>query len=395
MVYATIQPILDLALALPNKRLGPNIMRVFIRLITAFTFLLLLLGLFCSCADRATTAQGLSQAEQAAGVDTLAFSSGIRAIFEDSKGRLWFGSLQEGVAVYDGISFTYYSAQDGLADNQIHHIQEDRKGVIWFTTQEGVSSYDGTRITNHSRAAEAKTQPQFPMPQQVLPDGGWAKLGGDLWFGAGNQEGVYRYDGQKLMYLAFPAPKIAHATENLFALTSMSKGKANRIWFGTYAGVFGYDGKSFTIITDESLGFDRKVAPLHIRSILEDTKGRLWIGNNGIGVLLSAGDSIINFSKRNGLIHPSSGRRGGKSMTGTLEHVFTIAEDGEENLWFGDRDAGIWKFDGTKLTNYTQKDGLANDFALSIYEDKKGVLWFGMADGRIYTFKDGRFEKRL
>lgn len=370
-------------------------MQISIRKTGPFSWLLLLLGLFCSCVDRATTAQGLSQAEQVTGVDTLSFRSGIRAIFEDSKGRLWFGSLQEGVAVYDGSSFTYYSAQDGLTDNQIHHIQEDRKGVIWFTTQEGVSSYDGTRLVNHTQATRAKTQALFPAPSQETQLGEWSKWGNELWFAAGNREGVYRYDGQNLSYLAFPAPKIAHATENLFALTSMSKGKSNRVWFGTYAGVFGYDGKSFTTITDESLGFDRKVAPLHIRSILEDSKGRLWIGNNGIGVLLSAGDSIINFSERNGLIHPSSGRRGGKSLPGTLEHVFTIAEDGQGNIWFGDRDAGIWKFDGTKLTNYTQKDGLANDFALSIYEDKKGVLWFGMADGRIYTFKEGRFEKRF
>ena len=68
------------------------------------------------------------------------------------------------------------------------------------------------------------------------------------------------------------------------------------IWFGTYAGVFGYNGSDFTIINDETLGFDRAIAPLHIRSILEDSKGRLWIGNNGIGVLLKEGDSIINFS---------------------------------------------------------------------------------------------------
>lgn len=365
------------------------------RLITAFTFLLLLLGLFGSCADRATTAQGLGKAEQAAGVDTLAFGSGIRAIFEDSQGRLWFGSLREGLAMYDGQAFTYFDGQDGLPDNQIQQIQEDHQGRIWFTTQEGVSSYDGTRITRHSRAAEAKMPSTFPIPQAAPPAGVWAKFSNDLWFGAGKHEGVYRYDGQQLSYLAFPAPKIAEATENLFALTSMSAGNANRIWFGTYAGVFGYDGKTFTILTDESLGFDRKVAPLHIRSILEDSKGRLWIGNNGIGVLLREGDSTINFSEKQGLLHPGSGRQGGKSMPGTLEHVFTLAEDGEGNIWFGDRDAGIWKFDGTNMTNYTQKVGLVNDFALSIFEDRQGVLWFGMADGSVYTFKHGRFEARF
>jgi hypothetical protein len=35
--------------------------------------------------------------------DTLKFNSGIESIFQDSKGNYWFGSLQEGVAVYNGI----------------------------------------------------------------------------------------------------------------------------------------------------------------------------------------------------------------------------------------------------------------------------------------------------
>jgi len=168
------------------------------------------------------------------------------------------------------------------------------------------------------------------------------------------------------------------------------------IWFATYAGVFGYNGSDFTIITDETLGYDRTVAPLHIRSILEDSKGRLWIGNNGIGVLLKEGDSIINFSEKHHLIHPNS-KRNGKSTSpqGTMEHVFTIEEDSQGNIWFGDRDAGLWKYDGTQLTNYTTKDGFEHDFVLSIFEDRNKTLWFGMADGKIYTFNGKRFVKRF
>jgi ligand-binding sensor domain-containing protein len=110
---------------------------------------------------------------------------------------------------------------------------------------------------------------------------------------------------------------------------------------------------------------------------------------------LKDGDSIINFSEQQHLIHPTSGRKGGKSLPGTLEHVFTIAEDGKGNIWFGDRDAGIWKYDGVRMTNYTKKDGLTNDNALSIFEDNKGVLWFGMADGSIYKFNGISFEKQF
>lgn len=96
-------------------------------------------------------------------------------------------------------------------------------------------------------------------------------------------------------------------------------------------------------------------------------------------------------------MHPNNKRKGGdyKSPPGTLEHIFTIAEDSKGNIWFGDRDAGIWKFDGNQFENYTQRDGLTNDFALSIYEDKNGELWFGMADGSIYKWNGKTFEKQF
>jgi ligand-binding sensor domain-containing protein len=327
--------------------------------------------------------------------DTLNFTSGIRSIFQDSKGNFWFGSIKEGVAVYNGKSFIYFTGDDGLTDNQIHSIQEDKEGVIWFNTQQGVSSYDGTRIANHTKNNIEKSQTNFSIQSNEPLQGQWMKSDNDLWFEAGIKEGVYRYDGQKLSYLAFPPHKVLNHYNNLFAVTSISKGKNNVIWFGTYAGVFGYNGNGFEIINDETLGFDRNITALHIRSILEDSKGRLWIGNNGIGVLLKEGGSIINFSEKNNLIHPTSGRKGDKSMPGTLEHVFTIAEDGNGNIWFGDRDAGIWKYDGVKMMNYAKKDGLMDDFALSIFEDKKGELWFGMADGNIYKFNGKTFEKQF
>lgn len=119
------------------------------------------------------------------------------------------------------------------------------------------------------------------------------------------------------------------------------------------------------------------------------------MGNNGLGVLLKEGDAVVNFSRRHRLIGSNSKGNGEKSPRGTMEHVFTIAEDKRGNIWFGDRDAGVWKFDGQKFDNYTQENGLVNDFVLSIYEDRNEELWFGMADGSVYKFNGQAFEKQF
>jgi len=134
---------------------------------------------------------------------------------------------------------------------------------------------------------------------------------------------------------------------------------------------------------------------LHIRSVLADSKGRIWIGNNGIGVLLMDGDVIVNFSEKNNLIHPTSTRRGDKSQTGTLEHVFAIEEDSEGNIWFGDRDTGAWKYDGKSMTNYIIDNKLSTPMIWTIYNDHNNNLLFGMAGGGVYKFTGKTFERQF
>ena len=314
--------------------------------------------------------------------DTLKFTNGISSIFQDSKGNYWYGSRQEGVAIFDGQTYKYFTTNEGLPDNQIRSIKEDNNGNIWFETANGISSYDGKRITNHSLIGNSNSQNE------------WTKTSNDLWFSAGNKEGVYKYDGQRLNYLAFPKPKVINPN-NLYSVTSISKGKNNILWFGTYAGVFGYNGSDFIIINDETLELDIETEPLHIRSIFEDSKGRLWIGNNGIGVLLKDADTIINFSEKNNLIHPTSLRRGDKSQPGTLEHVFAIEEDGKGNIWFGDRDTGVWKYDGDTLKNYTDSLGQSNDFVHYIYKDNNDALWFILTNGNVFKFNGKTFDKQF
>lgn len=320
--------------------------------------------------------------------DTLKFTSGVRAIFQDSKSNYWFGSHNEGVCLYDGNTFEYFTTNDGLADNQIRYIQEDGKGNIWFGTADGVSSYDGKTMQKRTVIENSGSE--------------WMKTDIDLWFDAGTRQGVYRYDGQKLNYLPFPNHKNI-TSGSTYAVTSISKGKNNILWFGTYAGVFGYNGSEFTIINDETLRLTKDSEKMHVRSILEDSQGRLWIGNNGIGVMLKRGNSIINFSKEQGKLIPMNEFEANtlsKQCTKNtgLQAVFAITEDSQGNIWFGDRDSGAWKYDGKTLTNYeidtkpTSK--IINKMIYNIYEDQNKNLLLAMAEGGVYKFNGKTFDKQ-
>ncbi|MFK8007166.1 MAG: two-component regulator propeller domain-containing protein [Saprospiraceae bacterium] len=372
---------------------------------TIIFYLTLLIALLNSCSTQSQSTQDTQLPKEISPilefenqVDTslfLKFTSGIRAILEDHNGNIWFGSHQEGVALFNGVRLTYFTMQDGLSDNQIRSIFEDSNGLVWFEGGKGISSYDGKKIITH---------PDIDFSSKT----DWQSSKDDIWFkgneGVGynameTQPGVYRYDGKKLSYHVFPTFSEKDNNFSNSISTPFVKGKNGMVWFGTYAAVFGYDGKSlptallpigneqdnFTIINNQSLGFDPGF--LHIRSIYEDSKGNLWIGNNGIGVLRYDGNTTIHFSEKMGLISEKSLRSGGfRSPQGSLEHVFSIGEDRTGNMWFGDRDTGAWKYDGKSMQNYTQKDGLTCTHIWQIYNAKNGELWFAMDDGNVLKF---------
>lgn len=117
-----------------------------------FIFLILILTLNFSCVEKKSTEKETNKPELVATskTDTLKFTSGIRAILQDSKGNYWFGSHNEGVSYYNGKSFEYFTTNEGLSDNQIRSIQEDKNGKILFGTAKGVSVYDKGTFTNYS-----------------------------------------------------------------------------------------------------------------------------------------------------------------------------------------------------------------------------------------------------
>lgn len=83
--------------------------------------------------------------------------------------------------------------------------------------------------------------------------------------------------------------------------------------FRTWAAVIEYDGESFTIIDNESLRLGADTGFLHVRRVFEDSKGRGWIGNNGIGVILRDGDDSITFTQAKGVRRRD--HRSGGNMT--------------------------------------------------------------------------------
>ena len=82
--------------------------------------------------------------------------------------------------------FTHLSVEDGLSQSSVQQILQDRKGLLWFGTQEGLNRYDGYRFTVH----RARDQHGFLRDHDITALIEDAQ--GDLW--VGTSRGLYRYD---------------------------------------------------------------------------------------------------------------------------------------------------------------------------------------------------------
>ena len=76
-----------------------------------------------------------------------------------------------------------------------------------------------------------------------------------------------------------------------------------------------------------------------------------------------------------------------------MARVYSINEDNSGNIWVGTVDAGVWKYDGNVLTDYTKKEGLTSNAVNTIYKDNYGEHWFGTDANGICKFNGTTFTE--
>lgn len=101
----------------------------------------------------------------------------VTCIFEDSKGRLWIGTMGDGAYRLDKATKTEdgYVAKtiNDLISKEVHSIIEDRNGVIWMGTNKGMTCYNtlSNRITYYYDEYNLRRNFHADNSACLLPDG--------------------------------------------------------------------------------------------------------------------------------------------------------------------------------------------------------------------------------
>lgn len=227
--------------------------------------------------------------------------------------------------------FERISLQQGLSQSVIESIVQDRKGFLWFATEDGLNRYDGYGFT------------------------------------------VYRYQAGNPRSLSYNDIKTLH------------EDRAGLLWIGTFQGGLNRFDPATGVFTryrnDPSL--ESSLAANTVRAILEDRAGNLWIGTQGGGLdrLDRAAGSFDHrrFDPGNPSSLPS-------------DDVRAILEDRSGALWVGTYGGGLARYDREKgtFTRYrsdpADPQSLSHDRVTALFEDRQGTLWVGTYGGGVNAF---------
>ncbi|MEO1055185.1 MAG: two-component regulator propeller domain-containing protein [Bacteroidota bacterium] len=282
----------------------------------------------------------------------------VNCSLQDKAGNLWFGTTGEGVYKFDGKSFKQYTESDGLSSNTVFCIFEDIEGKIWIGTDDGLSVYDGNAITDVHITPPVNSLHNKFYVFSIMQD-----ESGEIWLAT--VEGVYVYDGK-----SFTSFTVNEGGSGFISdknnVEYILEDSAGNFWFGgrVNKGVFRYDGKSIINYELEELAGHDWVWP-----VLEDNKGNIWFSNWG-GVIRYDGKSFKSYTEKDGL------------MSGA---IMRIIEDKDGNLWFGG-ESGICRYNGKSFTHFTTKNRLINDGVWTLLEDNVGNLWLVTKNMGLYRF---------
>ena len=225
---------------------------------------------------------------------TLVDSSFVRSFLQDRRGVIWVATA-EGLLQYDDGVFRAFSTRDGLPSDELQTVIEDGQGVLWIATANGLSAYDGKQFTNYST-------------DQGLPSNWINDLlissEGSLWIAT--PRGLSQYADHAFRTFAQRDGLKSNAVQ------ALSETKDGTLW----------------IVTDQGI------------SLMRDGVFAEWQGSHS-----------SSFGRVNDVVHAQNG-------------VVWLATD-----------EGVSRYDGTTTQELLKRDGLNGNYIASIVEAQNGDFW--------------------
>ena len=278
------------------------------------------------------------------------------------------GSLQS------RIRFEHLSSADGISNDSVFSILQDRRGFMWFGTQAGLNRYDGYRITQYRHDAKNPSSLGDDFVQTLFEDSQ-----GNIWSG---RLFLSRFDRKTETFTRYEPP----GRSAIWAITEDRRGY---LWLANSGEcpLYRFD-PSAAKFSCYDIGKDMSQETLNrVEGMYQDTAGILWLGTPyGVVRFDTATGSSIRY--RPNLPNPGASEGG-------IDRIVGIAPGQSGGLWLATMERGLTLFD-TATHAFTQawhmgpraEALVSTDF--TIPADPSGTIWLGTLDGlRVFNPRGG------
>lgn len=308
--------------------------------------------------------------------------------------------------------FEHYSQENGLSNNQVQCVFQDRRGFMWFGTSKGLSRFDGYRFRVFENDPEDESTLRGNLVRCIFQNSK-----GDLFIGTENGGlNLYNRFNEKFSHPLdnFPELNLSQASANCIA-----EDQNGTLWIGTDDGLLVYNPAGVLSRLDPGeLSPQNPFKGNYVRVLTFTDDGKLWMGtNNGIFVLDTARNEVAPFDlplpdSQNLEIWELLTGNDGKLWVGTYDNgafllnssysveqhilpdrfnersrtVRSIAPDRNGNYWLGTRGGVFIYRHGEGITGSFHHDereskSLSGNSVLAVFHDAKGDTWIGTRSG--------------
>jgi signal transduction histidine kinase len=241
-----------------------------------------------------------------------------------------------------------FKAADGLTDNAVGHVLEDREGNIWVGSNKGLDRF------SHSHLVPVDLPSGYQDLTLVPGDKG------SLWVATGGPSALLRVEGEDIVPIGTPKQ-----------IASVYFDSSGEIWWGGHGGIWRQRNQHFDFFPEPKNADYEWFWEL----IGSDQKGGLWVGIGDMG-----------------LTYFEDGNWGGRALpAGLLARTPSASyRDSAGRIWFGYTENRVVMLDGEHVQTYSQDDGI-DIGRIRVIRGNGSQYWFGGELGLAF-FNNGRFR---
>ena len=320
----------------------------------------------------------------------------VLSIFQDRKGFIWFGT-NSGTARYNGRTTQIYNTSNGLANNSVHDIAQDHDGIIYFATSNGISVLENDVLNTifqgeafESIYIDSKNRKWFYGEKNYRlfsTDGKHADIESVLSEHFEHIYAVVEHSGSSNIFIATDKGLLSLSNSNECVKINASSDihymyidKDSFFWIANENKIYRIPMSNIRAEMIFSSAYLYPFITHRVKKITQAIDGSIWGICSGFAFQIeSFGNRPVIFNRANGL----SGYT-----------VYSLICDYENNTWIGGV-GGAQKLGNQSIRRIvaTELDG----YVMTICEDKNRRIWFAVDNLVCYIQDDKivRFSERV